>query len=269
MPRRIPIAGRRRTLILRAGVLAVATAIPGLPMLAQAGARIETAQAEVPEAEGADPAKPITPKRRPPQAKPAAPKASPAKAAPSQPEAARSEGAKTDAAKPGAPAPAPPATLAAAAAAGANTAALNVSAKLIQNGVGACASTIDAEAVPSMVGVSESNTVSFWSNVEPRDKHATSVVIGQRYGSNPAVPYGVTSLVSSPTPSGSCDVTVVQVVSSPLPCGKVRETLARGGKLLGELAGLPLMQSGDGQTLLMPTATNTCVLVGFHAKFGN
>ena len=258
--------------MLLAGSVASAAAFLCSPMLSQASSKAEVAQAEVaqPDAldgEALEATKPKKPRRS--QAKPGPSKSTAPKASSAKPEPAETAASKPDTAKPGAPVLVPPTTLAATAAAGANMAMLNVSAKLMQNGAGACASTIDAGAAPSMVGVTESNTVSLWSNVEPRDKHAASVFIGQRYGSNPAVPYGVTGLISSSTPSGSCDITVVQVVSSPLPCAKVRETLASGGKMLGELAGLALMQSADSQTLLMPTATNTCVLVGFNAKFGD
>ena len=160
-----------------------------------------------------------------------------------------------------------PATLAAAAATGAERAGLGISAKLTQAGAGTCSATIDADAVSSMIGVTQSNIVTTWSNVEPRDKHAVNVFVGQRYGGNQAVPFGVTGLIASPNASGTCDSTVVQVVTSPLPCANVRETLLRGGKMEGDLAGIPLIQTGQDQTLLMSTATNSCVLIGFHTTY--
>lgn len=162
-----------------------------------------------------------------------------------------------------------PSTLAAAAATGADKANLDIAAKLTQAGAGACSATIDADSVTSMIGVTQSNTVTTWSNVEPRNKHSVNVFIGQRYGGNQAVPYGVTGLIASPNSSGSCDSTVVQIVTSPLPCANVRDTLLHGGKIEGDLAGISLIRSGQDQTLLMSTATNSCVLVGFHSTFRN
>ncbi len=159
--------------------------------------------------------------------------------------------------------PAAPATLADTAAAGA-PAPTDVAAALKGAGAGRCADAIDAAAAPSMVGITQSNTVSTWSSQKPVDKHAASVVIGQRYGNNTAVPFGATTIVASP--SGPCDMTVLQVVSSPLPCANVRGTLGKG-KRVTDIAGLQLIQGDTNNTVLMPTGTNTCVLIDYKATF--
>lgn len=257
--KRVSMAGRyRMPFLLIGGAFALSAATVSFIGFSSANpigavAQAEDAAGEAGAADTPKKARQPDPKPKPKPVKPAAEKA--------KPEAAKAAAPTT---------PQAPATLVGAAGAGANTAPLNISGKLAQNGAGTCGSAIDAEAVPSMVGVTQSNTVSLWSNVEPRDKHAASVFIGQRYGANQAVPYGVTGLIAAPTPSGSCDVTVVQVVASPLPCANVRESMTRQqGKLMGNVAGLPLIQSADNQTLLMPTSTNSCVLIGFRSKFGN
>ena len=139
--------------------------------------------------------------------------------------------------------------------------------QLRKSGAGFCADKIDSAAAPAMVGVVQSNTVSTWSNVPPRDKHPVSVFIGQRYKPNGVVPFGATGVLASPNPSGSCDVTVVQVVASPRPCANVRTSMMAKGKEIGDLAGVTWIKAGEEQTLLMPTGTNTCVLIGFKSTF--
>ena len=163
-------------------------------------------------------------------------------------------------------APAPAATAPAAPGAPAAAASPNVAAKLVENGAGTCAPQLNALASGTMGGVSQFNTVSKWAT-SAVDKRLVSVLIGQKYPGSGAVPFGATSVMAAPNAQGSCDAMAVQVLPSPLPCAKLRETMATQGKQIGNLADIALMQDPAGETLLVPTSTNTCVLVGLRAAF--
>lgn len=165
------------------------------------------------------------------------------------------------------PAPAAEAPAPAAAAPAPSTPALpNIAAKLVENGAGACATQVNALAAGTMGGVSQFNTVSKWAT-STVDKRLVSVLIGQKYAGTGAVPYGATSVMAAPNPQGNCDALAVQILPSPLPCAKLRETMATQGKQIGDLADSALMQDPTGETLLVPTSTNTCVMVGLRAAF--
>ena len=99
------------------------------------------------------------------------------------------------------------------------------------------------------------------------DRRAVSVLIGQRFDEGGGVPFGATGIFAAPNGVGSCDGLVVQVVPRPLPCAKIRSSLSLHGRLIGDLAGLPLMEDAGGQTLLVPTAANTCVLLGMKSSY--
>lgn len=184
--------------------------------------------------------KPPRPKKAKPADKPAV--AAPAAAVPTPPASAT---------------PAPPAQAAA---------APDFAARLRENGAGTCAAQVDALAAGSMGNVKSFNTASGWATAGG-DRRVVTLSIGQRYADGSPVPYGATSVVAAPDGRGSCDALAVQVVPSPLPCAKLRETMSAGGKQIGDLAGVPLMQDAGGQTMLVPTAANTCVLVGLRAAY--
>lgn len=180
---------------------------------------------------------------------------------PARPKKAKPADRPAAAAPTAAPA-APPASAPAAQAAPAP----DFAARLKENGAGTCAAQVDALAAGSMGNVKSFNTASGWATAGG-DRRVVSLSIGQRYADGSAVPYGATSVVAAPDGRGSCDALAVQVVPSPLPCTKLRESMSVGGKQIGDLAGVPLMQDAGGQTMLVPTAANTCVLVGLRAAY--
>lgn len=139
-------------------------------------------------------------------------------------------------------------------------------ARLKENGAATCAAQIDAMAAGSMGGVKSFNTASTWATTAG-DRRVVVVSIGQKYQDGAPVPYGATSVLAAPNGQGSCDALAVQVVPSPLSCAKLRESMSAGGRQIGDLAGVPLMQDGGGQTMLVPTAANTCVLVGMRSAY--
>lgn len=148
--------------------------------------------------------------------------------------------------------------------------AFDFAAQLDRAGASACHSQINALATSTMGKVERFNTVSNWSQTAG-DKRPVSLAIGQRYPSGSAVPFSLSQVISAPNQQGSCDGFTVQVLPSPLSCAKLRDALAaQHGQQIADLAGIPLMQdTAAGQTMLVPTGTNTCVLVAtrsFYAK---
>ena len=138
--------------------------------------------------------------------------------------------------------------------------------KLKENGAGVCATAVNRLAAGTMSGVTDFNVASHWMVAAP-DRRAVSVLIGQKFKRDGAVPFGATGIVAAPNGTGSCDGVAVQVVPSPLPCARIRDALSAHGRLIGDLAGLPLMEDAGGQTLLVPTAANTCVLLGMKSSY--
>ena len=148
-------------------------------------------------------------------------------------------------------------------------AAADISGKLRESGAGTCAPQINAAAAGVMGSVARSNTVSSWAKTV-FDKRLVSVSIGQKYANGTNVPYGATSIVAAPTPAGPCDTVAVQVVPSPLSCDHIREEMTVKSQIIGDLAGVLVLQDSSGlQTMLVPATTNTCVLVGIRTAYAN
>ena len=116
-----------------------------------------------------------------------------------------------------------------------------------------------------MGGVKEFNVAAHWAGVSP-DQRAVSVFIGQRFGVT-SVPFGATGVVAAPNGMGSCDGVAVQIVPSPLSCTKLRAAISTRGKQIADLAGVPLMEDAGGQTMLVPTGADGCVLVGVKSVY--
>ena len=116
-----------------------------------------------------------------------------------------------------------------------------------------------------MGNVTTYNTASYWAVTQPAQR-LVSVFVGQKYAAD-AVPYGATGIVAAPDAHGGCDGLLVQVVPSPLPCDKLRESLSANGRQIADLAGVPLMESGNVETMLVPTGANACVLVALRNAY--
>lgn len=152
------------------------------------------------------------------------------------------------------------------AAAPANPGKFDPAAKLTSVGAGLSAAQIDAAAAATMGGVASSNTLSSWPKTAI-DQRMASVSIGQKYPAGSAAPYGATTVIAAPNLVGACDAVAVHVLPSPLSCDQVRANMAARSNLIGDLAGVPVMQDGNIETLLVPTGANTCVLVGVRTAF--
>ena len=96
------------------------------------------------------------------------------------------------------------------------------------------------------------------------------VAFGQTYPDGQPVPLGVTCILAAPNPQGTCDGVATQGVPRPLSCAKLRETMAATRKPTGDLVGIKHLKGASSvQTMLVPSAANTCVLVtpmAIHAR---
>jgi hypothetical protein len=137
--------------------------------------------------------------------------------------------------------------------------------RLEEAGVKTCASKIDSLGAATMGGVTNFFSASNW-NIESSDAHLASVFIGQKYA-NPKLPFGFASLFGAPDGRGGCDGASVQVLASPVDCPTLQKNILQRGKLIGDLAGVVLLQDVASQVALVPTAANTCVIVSIHTEF--
>jgi hypothetical protein len=141
----------------------------------------------------------------------------------------------------------------------------NFAARLQEAGATTCAARIDELADASMQGTTATANASSWFIAAPNER-AVNVVIAQKFAAA-NVPYGATDVFASPEPKAKCDAMALQVIPSPLPCERLRQTLASRGKIIAELVGLPLLQNSNGQIMLIPTQANACVLVGLRIAY--
>ena len=138
--------------------------------------------------------------------------------------------------------------------------------ELAAAGVKGCAPLVEAMSGNLMQGATEFATVSNWNKDAPNGR-IVSTLTGQKFGSSPAVPNGLAGVFASPQPDGKCDAVSVQVVPSPANCATLQTAIAKSGKTLGALAGVPVMSDGSGQVMLVPTGANTCIIVGIKIAY--
>jgi hypothetical protein len=143
---------------------------------------------------------------------------------------------------------------------------------LVAAGVKGCAPLVETMSgnlmqVPKGQTAPEFQTLSSWSNESP-DRRIVGTLIGQKFASTPSVPNGLIGVFASPGTEGKCDGMSVQVVPSPANCSVLQANLiAQNNKLVGALAGVPLLSGAGGSVMLIPTGANTCVIVGVNIAY--
>jgi len=143
--------------------------------------------------------------------------------------------------------------------------------ELAAAGVKGCAPVVEAMSGSLMPAgkdqpAPEYATLSSWSPDAP-DGRIVAALTGQKFASNPAMPNGMVGVFASPHSNGKCDGVSVQVLPSPANCETWRAALSKTGKVIGTLAGMPLMSDGSGPVMLVPTSGNTCVVVGIKIAY--
>ena len=86
---------------------------------------------------------------------------------------------------------------------------------------------------------------------------------------NRVAPRAAAILVAAPTATQNCDTSTVQVFPTARPCNVVEADLLKDGKVIADLAGVPVTQSPNGaRQILLPTAGNGCVMIVVTLVFG-
>jgi hypothetical protein len=100
------------------------------------------------------------------------------------------------------------------------------------------------------------------------DSHLFQSIISLAYP-NKVAPHAAAVLLAAPTQGQSCDTSTVQIFPTARPCNAVLADLLKTGKVIADLAGMPVSQTPNGaRQLLMPTAGNGCVMIVVNLTFG-
>lgn len=165
-----------------------------------------------------------------------------------------------EAAKPAAPA-------AAAAPAGAAAASdIQTLEQLSKAGVKSCLQIAKAVGQATMFGT-EYAAASTWNSKQPDNRFSVSM-IGQKLAPNAGATNGISGIFSAPTGNGKCDAAAVQIIPTQDTCSKIQTQVLEKGKLLGDLAGIPILQNAaNAQVMLIPAASNSCVVVALSTAY--
>ncbi len=100
------------------------------------------------------------------------------------------------------------------------------------------------------------------------DSHLFESIVSLAYP-NKIAPHAAAVLLAAPTQGQSCDTSTVQIFPTARPCNAVLADLLKTGKVIADLAGMPVSQTPNGaRQLLMPTAGNGCVMIVVNLTFG-
>ena len=174
----------------------------------------------------------------------------------------------TKEAAPAAAAAAAPAATAAPAAAAGGAAATEIQTmdQLSKAGVKSCLQIAKAVGQATMFGT-EYAAASTWHSKQPDSRFSVSM-IGQKLAPNSGATNGISGVFSAPTTDGKCDAAAVQIIPTQDACSKIQTQVLEKGKLLGDLAGIPILQnSANAQVMLIPAAANGCVIVALSTAY--
>ncbi len=100
------------------------------------------------------------------------------------------------------------------------------------------------------------------------DSHLFESIVSLAYP-NKIAPHAAAVLLAAPTQGQSCDTSTVQIFPTARPCNAVLADLLKTGKVIADLAGMPVSQTPTGaRQILMPTAGNGCVMIVVNLTFG-
>ena len=173
-------------------------------------------------------------------------------------------------AEPAAPAAKPAAAAAPAAAAGSASpgaqAEIQTMEQLQKAGVKSCLQIAKAVGQATMFGT-EYAAASTWHSKQPDNRFSVSM-IGQKLAPNSGATNGISGVFSAPTANGKCDAAAVQIIPTQDSCGKIQTQVLEKGKLLGDLAGIPILQNAaNAQVMLIPAGVSGCVVVALSTAY--
>ena len=138
--------------------------------------------------------------------------------------------------------------------------------QLSKAGVKSCLNIAKAVGQATMFGT-EYAAASTWNSKQPDSRFNVSM-IGQRLPASSGATNGISGVFSSPTADGKCDAAAVQIIPTQDACSKIQTQVMEKGKLLGDLAGVPILQNAaNAQVMLIPAAGNGCVVVALSTAY--
>lgn len=146
------------------------------------------------------------------------------------------------------------------------TAEIQTMEQLQKAGVKSCLQIAKAVGQATMFGT-EYAAASTWHSKQPDNRFSVSM-IGQKLAANSGASNGISGVFSSPTADGKCDAAAVQIIPTQDACSKIQAQVMEKGKLLGDLAGIPILQNAaNAQVMLIPAAANGCVVVALSTAY--
>ncbi|MEQ1669602.1 MAG: hypothetical protein ABL893_01960 [Hyphomicrobium sp.] len=138
--------------------------------------------------------------------------------------------------------------------------------QLSKAGVKSCLQIAKAVGQATMFGT-EYAAASTWNSKQPDNRFSVSM-IGQKLAPNAGATNGISGVFSAPTSNGKCDAAAVQIIPTQDACAKIQTQVLEKGKLLGDLAGIPILQNAaNAQVMLIPAASNSCVVVALSTAY--
>lgn len=138
--------------------------------------------------------------------------------------------------------------------------------QLSKAGVKSCLQIAKAVGQATMFGT-EYAAASTWHSKQPDNRFSVSM-IGQKLAPNSGATNGISGVFSAPTGNGKCDAAAVQIIPTQDTCSKIQTQVMEKGKLLGDLAGIPILQNAaNAQVMLIPAASNSCVVVALSTAY--
>ena len=138
--------------------------------------------------------------------------------------------------------------------------------QLSKAGVKSCLQIAKAVGQATMFGT-EYAAASTWHSKQPDSRFSVSM-IGQRLQPDSGATNGISGVFSAPTKDGKCDAAAVQIIPTQDACSKIQAQVMEKGKLLGDLAGIPILQNAaNAQVMLIPAAANGCVVVALSTAY--
>ena len=154
----------------------------------------------------------------------------------------------------------------AAAASGTPQAEIQTMDQLSKADVKNCLQIAKAVGQATMFGT-EYAAASTWNSKQPDNRFSVSM-IGQKLAPNAGATNGISGIFSAPTANGKCDAAAVQIIPTQNACSKIQSQVLEKGKLLGDLAGIPILQNAaNAQVMLIPAASNSCVVVALSTAY--
>ncbi len=138
--------------------------------------------------------------------------------------------------------------------------------QLSKAGVKSCLQIAKAVGQATMFGT-EYAAASTWHSKQPDSRFSVSM-IGQRLQPDSGATNGISGVFSAPTKDGKCDAAALQIIPTQDACSKIQAQVMEKGKLLGDLAGIPILQNAaNAQVMLIPAAANGCVVVALSTAY--